>query len=189
MKKWIAAGLIPAFLSAAACQLPPTKFVNGKPLLKAEGDTAVVKSRAGKEIRGEFLFCDESSIVLLLRAESGLPSEIKEVAYSEIESFRVDAFVNRAWLGYVLGFQFLPAVLLGIAASGDHGPGGKTFGLALAPGLVTGLLFYLGQPRRPEVRDGVTFEKAKKLRKYARYPYTPEAELKQKILDSLRKGS
>lgn len=97
---------------------------------------------------------------------------------------------NDRWLGPVPGFQIAPAILFGatyISLEGSNtGSAVQLMALASIPGVVTALIFAISKPKTPGLSGEINFENAKDLLKYAWYPFVPDPELKQRILDSLK---
>lgn len=173
-----------------SCFIPQKEFVpDQKALLSPKGERIQITTEDQKEREGEFIFLDEQFVYLLKENKLDPLSEVKPIPIEDIIHIKVDMIANRHWKKYVLGFQIIPAVVLGLTAAiyaEDPGGGLALAGLGSIPGLLSYVLFSTSQPKT-ELKGKTDYEKLKQLQKYARYPFTPNPEQKNKILENLVK--
>lgn len=189
----ISVTLILAFLLIfQSCLIPQKEFYSHrKALLSPKGEKIKVTTEDQKKWEGEFIFHDEQFVYLLMENKQETRSEVMSIPVETIVHIKVDLFVNRHWKWYVVGFQIIPAIVLGITYAtyaDDLGGGLIMAGISSIPGGLSYLLFSASQPKQPELKGKIDYEKLKELQKYARYPFTPNPEQKHKILESLVKN-
>jgi hypothetical protein len=176
-----------------SCAIPQSQFSSqGKVILSPKGEKIQATTEDQKKWEGEFLFCDEQCVYILAEEKAKLILGVKSIPIETIVHFKVDLSVNRSWIGFVFGFQLIPAVVLGItygAFANDMNGGLALAGAGSIPGALSLLFFSLGQPSKPELKGKINYSELKELQKYARYPFTPNPEQKQKILENLDKSS
>lgn len=191
MKKirWIVA--LALLLCGLACVVPLSEYEKGQYILKPQGERIKVMAKNGGTLEGEFLFVDEESVYFLAEVRGGCPPKVVAEPFGKIRELKILGVRNGKWLTYVLGFQIAPAILLGATyAAWTEDTGGATLaGLAAIPGIVTGLLFLTTTPSAPRLAGEIDLDRLKDFLKYARYPFVPDPELKQKILDDLKRPS
>ncbi len=185
--KIVACGLMAALLvGGISCTLPVSKFEARNVKISPKGERIEVVGKDGTTIEGEFLF-DDGKEIFLLAKEPEHPALALGIAREDVGSIKVKGQRNASWIPYVIGLQLIPAVLLGAAAeSVNKGTFGSVAGQLSVYGAVTGLLFLLGTKPAPELKGAIRAEQLDAFRKYARYPFVPGEELKQKILESLK---
>lgn len=180
MKTSMGAALGAFFLSLYSCTIPAAEFKGNAVLLKPRGETIEIQTEQ-QAYGGEFLFGDASAVFLL--DASGILS----VPLTEIRSLKVLGVSNRSWTLPVVLTQIVPALLLGLAAGMADADAASVTAGASVPGLVSGLFLALSTPAIPTLKGGVTYEALKGFQKYARFPYTPSTEQRQKLLEALEK--
>ncbi len=175
-----------------SCLIPQKEFDSyNKVLLSPKGEKIKVTTEGQKKWEGEFIFHDEQFVYLLMENKQETHSDVISIPIETIAHIKVDLFVNRHWKGLVLGFQILPAIVLGMtyaSFTSDKGGGLALAGISAIPGGLAYLLFSVSQPKQPELRGKIDYEKLTMLQKYARYPFTPNPEQKHKILENLEKN-
>ncbi|HOS11542.1 MAG: hypothetical protein PHF93_09790 [Acidobacteriota bacterium] len=177
-------------LLAASCAVPLAEYEKNHYLLSPAGERIEIKDKAGGTAAGEFLFADEDSVYVLIDGQKDLPPRVAAMPYKTIRTLKIRGVKNDKWLSAVLLFQGLPALLLGATYMVDtDNPGGGILLTALTavPAAVTALFLGTGPPAISLGRGGVDREKMRGFLKYARYPFIPDAVLKQKILDGLKR--
>lgn len=189
----ISVTLILAFLLIfQSCLIPQKEFdSHRKVLLSPKGEKIKVTTEDQKRWEGEFIFHDEQFVYLLMENKQETRSEVMSIPIETIVHIKVDLFVNRHWKRYAVGFQIIPAIVLGLtyaAYADDMGGGLIMAGISSIPGGLSYLLFSSSQPKQPELKGKIDYEKLKELQKYARYAFTPNPEQKHKILESLVKN-
>ncbi len=180
----------PAFLLlAASCAVPLAIYEKNYDILSPAGERIEIKDKGGGTTAGEFLFADEDAVFLLAEAAGDHPPTVVAKPFKSIRSLKIKGIKNNKWPSFVLLFQALPAVLLGATymAEMDHPGGGILLTVLTAvPAAVTALFLGTGPPAVSLGKGGVDREKMRGFLKYARYPFVPDAVLKQKILDGLK---
>jgi hypothetical protein len=175
-----------------SCIIPPKEFDSHyKVRLSPKGEKIKVTTENQRKWEGEFIFHDEQFVYLLMENKQEIHSEVMSIPIETIVHIKVDLFVNRHWKGYVLVFQIIPALVLGMTYATyaeDIGGGLGLAGVSLLPGGLSYLLFSTSQPKQPELWGKIDYEKLTGLQKYARYPFTPNPEQKHKILENLVKN-
>jgi hypothetical protein len=189
----ISVTLILAFLLIFHCCIIPQKEFDShrKVLLSPKGERIKVTTEDQKKWEGEFIFHDEQFVYLLMENKQEIHSEVMSIPIETIVHIKVDIFINRQWKWYILGFQIIPAIVLGLtyaAYSDDTGGGLGMAGVLSIPGGLSYLLFSTSQPKQPKLKGKIDYEKLKELQKYARYPFIPNPEQKRKILENLVKN-
>ena len=182
--------LLAVVMGAIACYYSSSKLKDGQFVLKPQGEQIKVIDKTGGTLKGEFLFVDEQAVYVLAEGPSEPRPKAVAVAFTRIRELKILSVANRRWLGPVLGFQIAPAILFGatyaVASEGHVGDSALLTATASVPGLVTALILALSKPKTPGLSGEITFEKAKDLLKYARYPFILDPEVKQRILDGLK---
>jgi hypothetical protein len=186
--KAVAGALVLALLcGGVSCTLPLSRFEGGRVKIDPKGERIEIVTRSGKIVEGEFLFDDGETIYVLAgrTEDSGRTSDI---ARADVGELTVKGLTNRSWIPWVIGLQIIPAVLLGAASeSVNKGSFVEVAGRASIWGVVTGLIFAVGGKADPALKGTILPLQFVEFRKYSRYPFAPDEELKQKILDSLKK--
>lgn len=175
---------------SVSCIIPPKQFPNRQVALSPKGETILVSTRDQKKVEGEFLFCDEQTVSVLVQKADVVPSEVLEFPYADIQRLKVKTYVNKSWVGFVLGGQLLPAIMLGVEAA-NYNDGSSHSMLEIAGPLaiwsaVSGLLFLTSSPRQPQLAGDITLDRMTAIQKYARFPYVPTPDQKKIILDGLK---
>jgi len=187
--RWIIA--LALLLGGLACAIPLSEYQKNHYVLKPQGERIKVTDKNGGALVGEFLFVDEESVYVLEETRRGAPPKVVIEPFERIQSIKILGITNGKWLGFVLGFQIAPAILFGATYASYSGQGeGITMALLAAiPGIVTSTLFLSTTPAAPSIAGEIGLDKLKEFLKYARYPFIPDPELKQKILDDLKRPS
>jgi len=172
-----------------SCAIPPKRFANGQVVLDPRGETILVTTQGQRTVGGEFLFCDQQAIFVLIPPVGSFAPEIVECPYANILRLKVKTYVNKSWIVFVLGGQIIPAIALGLEAAGySEGPDstlGYTGKLAIL-GALSSLLFFASTPRQPQLAGEITLERMIDIQKFARYPYVPSLDQKKIILEGLK---
>lgn len=191
MKKFQGIISLVLLLGTLACVIPLSEYEKNHYVLKPQGERIKVTAKNGGTLVGEFLFVDEESVYVLEEIQRGSPPKIVIEPFERIQSIKILGITNGKWLGFVLGFQIAPAILLGatFAANSDNSDWVKLVGVASIPGVVTSLLFWLTTPGAPTLEGKIDLDKMRDFLKYARYPFIPNPELKQQILEGLKRPS
>jgi len=182
-------------LLAASCAVPLAKYEKNQGLLSPAGERIKIKDKGGGTTEGEFLFADEDAVFLLIEGAGDHPPTVVIKPYEAIRRLKIKGVKNDKWPLFVFLFQALPAVLIGETYLEETArppqwrtPGWWIFPIALTvvPAAVTALFLGTGPPAVSLGKGGVDREKMRGFLKYARYPFVPDAVLKQKILDGLK---
>lgn len=141
--------------------------------LKATGDTAEVVFTDNRKLTCELLALTDSSIYVLKKG-SRLPSiyygEIVEIDLHDLKSITIKGYANKKWVGAIIAFEAIPAVLFGIAAASAGADVGQAIGIMSLPVLLNFVVFSTAIPRAPQVRFPSSTAQLRKLPKYARFP-------------------
>jgi hypothetical protein len=141
--------------------------------LKATGDTAEIVFRDSRKISGEFLALTDSGIFVLKKG-SDWPSiyygEIFEIDLHDLKSIAIKGYVNKEWVGALVAFEVIPAVLFGIAAASAGADVGQALGIMSLPVLLNVVAFSASTPPAPAAKFPSSTDQLKTLSKYARFP-------------------
>jgi hypothetical protein len=176
--KAVAGALVLALLcGGVSCTLPLSRFEGGRVKIDPKGERIEIVTRSGKIVEGEFLFDDGETIYVLAgrTEDSGRTSDI---ARADVGELTVKGLTNRSWIPWVIGAA---------SESVNKGSFVEVAGRASIWGVVTGLIFAVGGKADPALKGTILPLQFVEFRKYSRYPFAPDEELKQKILDSLKK--
>lgn len=179
------------FLLYQNCYIPEKEFRHDQPILSPKGENITVHDDKRVMRKGEFLFFDETDLYLM-NADNDRSNSVISIPIETITHISVDSIVNRNWKIHVLGFQLIPALVLGgtlAVYNEDLSSGLVLAGAAAIPGLLSYAAFAASQPEKPKLEGNMTPSKLKKILKYARYPYMLNPEQKNRILEYLNKKS
>lgn len=170
MLRVLIAGL--ALLSLLSCGSRSTL----KGLVSEKGDTAVVELQSGK-LKGELLAIGDSLLYVIPHGDnpetpSHLRGRVVGIDPAGVRSIRIEGYSDKMWIAGVIGFEVIPAILMGIAAAsvdGDTQGGLTVAGILMVPAAVTAAIFAAATPKTPGAAEPLTIPKLESLRKYARY--------------------
>ena len=150
--------------------------------LSFEGDASEITLGNDYTFTAELMMVTDSAIYVKqiggkLKSPSTSSGKIYQIPFADIREINIEGYVNKGWLPAVLLFQFLPAVLLTVAASsaGAELSGGGVL-LLYGPPVITFLLFSTSQPDPPRFTALPSAAEIAELRKYARYRTELDAE-------------
>jgi len=150
---------------------PPEK------LLKPTGDTASIVLQNNLSLEGELLTLVDSTLYVKTDFDSDQlnfsnSDEIVSLHISEIQSVKVSGYSNKKWIIPVIALEFIPAILLGIAASSeevDENFGEVFLTFSLIP-ITNALFFAFKTPKTPQFKHPFSAKNLFELKKYTRFP-------------------
>jgi len=165
-------------MRTAICIILSTLIFSCAPHLKTlsfEGDASEITLGNDYTFTAELMMVTDSAIYVKqigdkLKSSSTSSGKIYQIPYANIRQIKIEGYVNKGWLPAVLLFQFLPAVLLTVAASSagaELSSGGVL--LLYGPPVITYFLFSTSQPDSPQFAALPGADQITELRKYARY--------------------
>jgi hypothetical protein len=152
------------------------------------GDNASVVLRNHSEFIGEIVAVSDSTVLFNTQPELQSPQgsfqqRFVVVQVDDLESITIKGYSNRKWTGAVIGFEVVPAILLGLAAGiADSDITGEVFLISAIPPLLNFIAFEASTPKPPKFEYPITAERLKDLKKYARFPQGLTTEQHKRFL-------
>jgi len=113
----------------------------------------------------ELLYVDQDTLYAVYEEARILPVSLKDIS-----KITVNGYSDRSWIAAVVGFQVVPAILIGVASSSEGSAKGWAIGgLMLLPAALEFSMFESSTPKEP-LFQGQIENYVQGLKKYSRYP-------------------
>ena len=161
--------------------------LTGSPVLKKKnkylspnGDVAEIVLRNDAKFVAELLAVQDSSVLLYFKIGD---AKIAGVHIDDLKSITIKGYSNRTWVVPLVLFEFIPAILLGIAAGQveDVEPL-KVFLVASILPILNFAVFEASTPDPPKFEFPFTPKKLDRLYKYTRFPQGLSPEQIKRLL-------
>lgn len=178
-------GVLLIVLLLAGCT--PTAILD----VDEEGDEAVLSTPQGS-LQGELIAVTDSSLYVVISGgvvpfSTPILGRLVRVDAASISSIEIKGYSDKSWIGGVIAFEVVPALLMGIAAAQvDDGQGLEVTAVLMIPAALTALIFGVVTPPAPGAEAPWPDDALQELSKYARYPQGPSPDIMDALLESLQ---
>jgi hypothetical protein len=143
--------------------------------LSPKGDDTEVRLTDNTLIKGELLMVSDSTICVVVgppikSITKNAKYELHIVPVQRIQQVKIKGYSNKKWVGSVVAFQLVPALLLGLSAASADADAMAVIGISSVPTLFSLGLLAAGTPSDPGIKYPITSDQLNEIRKYAHFP-------------------